>query len=424
MADNKFLDQAGLQIVWDAIKARFSTKVDLTELETELRELISQQGSQAETKIEAIEQLLQNDYLDKTETQAAIDQAIADLIDGAPEDLNTLKELADLLKSEEGVIVHMQEQIGANTEAIADLQQDSTPIFDSESNYFFANGQAISIAEGAETGSVDVTYFVGTRYATINIPNANLVTFFGAGDGRKKNVEYPSTSIIVNSGTLRNIVGGGLDNCTVGTSSIVVNGGNITATMGGGFGDNKSPANGAGNVGHARTTINGGSIYMVYGGGQNITNTGDVEIEIYDGSIHYLTTGGSNGSTGVGKVTVYGGSVEVWQAGNRGTVENSTMILDGINATVNKMYCVGETEDTSVTAHVAFSTVSLRHGKVTTLRLGNTSAGGHATSNVVKGEYRDNIVTNDPDNVLATFNKIVDTELEAMTEEEILDICK
>ena len=269
---------------------------------------------------------------------------------------------------------------------------------------------------------MNITYYAGTKYASINVPNANQVTFFGAGDGREKNVEYPSTSVIMNSGIVKNIVGGGLDNCTVSTSSIIVNGGKVTATMGGGFGDNKSPDNGAGNVGRAITIVNGGEILMVYGGGQNITNTAEVEVEVYGGEISYLITGGSNGSTGVGSVRVYGGSVDVWQAGNRGTVENSTMILNGGN--VNKLYCVGETEDASVTVNVAFSTVSIQHGVVNTLRMGNTDYSGHATSGVVKGEYREGIVANDPDDILKLFNKIADTELEAMTEQYILDICK
>lgn len=428
MADNKFLDQEGLRIVWDQIKLKFADKLDLTELESELKQLISQQGTEADEKIENIQRILQEEYLDKDATQSAINQAIADLIDGAPEDLNTLKELAEMLKEEGGVIVHLQEQVNANevaiqanAEAINELQQDSVPALSEDGKYFFANGQAISIADG-RNGSVDVTYFSGTKYATINVPNANQVTFFGAGDGRKKNVEYPSTSIVVNSGTLKNIVGGGLDNCTVGTTSIVVNGGKVTATMGGGFGDNASPDNGAGNVGRAITTINGGEILMVYGGGQNITNTAEVEVEVYAGQISYLTTGGSNGSTGIGSVKVYGGNIDVWQAGNRGTVENSTMILNG--GAINKMYCVGETEDATVTVHVAYSTVSIQHGTVNTLRLGNDTKGGHATSGTVKGEYRDGIVSNDPDDILKTFSKITDTELEAMTEAEILDICK
>lgn len=405
MADNKFLDQAGLQIVWDKIKNKFADKVALTELES----------------------ALEGDYSTTTEMNVAIQTAIDNLVDGAPAALNTLKELADALESEEGVIVTMQESITANAADIAELKQDSVPAFDSDTGkYFFANGQPIFIAEhlesGVADGSVDVTYYLGTKYQTINVPNANQVTFFGGGDGRVKNVEYPGASIVMNSGVVKNLVGGGLDNCTVGSTSIVVNGGRAAAILGGGFGDNLSPNNGAGNVGYARIIINGGTLSQVWGGGQNITNTGVTEVEIYDGTITYLTTGGSNGSTSIGTVTVYGGTVDVWQAGNRGTVENSTMILDG--GTINKMYCVGETEDATVTANVEFSTVSIRHGSVTTLRMGNTNYGGHATSGTVKGEYRENIVANDTDNILPLFSKIVDTELEALTTVEIEAICK
>ena len=87
MADNKFLDQAGLQIVWDKIKLKFADKVKLTELQTALKE-----------SIEAVRQEIGTDYLDKEATKKAISDAITALLDGAPEDLDTLKELADLLR--------------------------------------------------------------------------------------------------------------------------------------------------------------------------------------------------------------------------------------------------------------------------------------------------------------------------------------
>lgn len=57
MADNKFLDQAGLQIVWDKIKLKFADKVDLTELQTLLEE-----------KIDSVTETLDDDYFTKEGT--------------------------------------------------------------------------------------------------------------------------------------------------------------------------------------------------------------------------------------------------------------------------------------------------------------------------------------------------------------------
>ena len=324
-----------------------------------------------------------------------------------------------MAESQEGVIEQMQEEINTNKAAIEELAQPSVPTYDQARQNVYANGQAIRISEAAD-GSLDISYRLGLKAATLNVP-ANT-RFFGGGDGSVKNVEYPGTSIVLESGTVKSIYGGGRNNCTVGTASIVVNGGRVTDGVLGGGGGDTAPENGAGNVAEANIVINGGNIFMVYGGGQNMTNVGSVTIDIFDGTIGYLTTGGSNGSTGSGKVSVYGGTIDVWQAVNRGTLENSVMTLNG--GVVNKMYCVGETEDASVTGHVGYSTVSIQHGAVTTLRLGNTTKEGKATSGTVKGEYREGIVTNDPDEVLVTFNKIADTELEAMTSEEILAICK
>ena len=385
MADNKFLDQQGLQTVWEQIKLKFPTKTDL------------------------IDQLA--NYYTEEQTDAAIQAAIDALVDGAPEALDTLNKLAEALEGEEGVIVTMQQEI-------EELQQPSVPAYDAAAQNFYANGQAIRIRAG-ENNTLDVIYRLGLTEQIVNVPEN--IRFYGGGSGKEKNVEYPGTSIVMESGKVKVIYGGGRNNCTVGHASIVINGGQLTeGVVGGGAGD-QAPANGAGNVASTSIVINGGNIFMVYGGGQNMTNVGNTKIDIYGGTIGYLTTGGSNGSTGAGEVNVYGGSIDVWQVVNRGTLENSVITLDG--GTVNKLYCVGETEDTGVTGHVGYSTVNIRHGSVATLRLGNTSAGGHATSDVVKGEYREGIVVNDPDNVLSIFNKIVDTELEAMTTQDILDIC-
>lgn len=439
MADNKFLDQAGLQLVWDQIKLKFATKVDFTELSsslTELATLVDTKASQADvdTAIAGVQQAvddivseLGDDYYTKDETasqiQTAVDAAINALVDGAPEALDTLKELAEMAQSQQGVIVQMQQEINTNKAAIEDLYQDSVPAYDEANKRFFGNGQPIFIADsGNNDDSVVVTYYLGTQYRTIAVPNASQVTFFGGGDGRVKNVEYPSGSIVMNSGNVRNLVGGGLDNCSMGTTSIVVNAGKVMSIMGGGFGDNNSPANGAGSVGSANIIVNDGDIFMLYGGGQNITNTGVVNVEIFGGDIDYVTTGGSNGSTSIGTVTVHAGHIGVWQAGNRGTLETSTMILEG--GAIDKMYCVGETEDASVTVAIGVSNVSIRHGSVGILRMGNTDYSGHATSRRVNGEYREGIVTTDTDDILKLFNKIVDTELEAMTEQDILNICK
>lgn len=444
MADNKFLDQQGLQILWNQIKLKFGSaedvnaiKLQIIELDSALSDLsdaVATKASKEElntaiaavnTSISALEETIGDDYYTKEESEAAIktavDAAIDALIDGAPEALDTLKEIAEEIQGQEGVILAMQRAIDKNAADIAELAQPSVPEYDELTQQFFANGQAIRIREGANN-TLDVIYRLGIQEQIINIPsNAN---FYGGGNGKGKNVEYPGTSIIMESGTVKTIYGGGRNNCTVGHTSIVVNGGKVTsAVVGGGAADNNTPAEGgAGNVASSTIVINGGNIMMVYGGGQNMTNVGNTIIDIYDGTIGYLTTGGSNGSTGSGVVNVYGGTIDIWQVVNRGTLENSVITLNG--AAVNKLYCVGETEDSSVTGHVSYSTVNIEHGSVNILRMGNTSTGGHATSGVVKGSYREGIVLSDPDNVLATFNKIADTELEAMTAQEILDICQ
>lgn len=442
MADNKFLDQQGLQVLWNQIKLKFGSAEDVNTIKLQIVELdgalsdlsdaVATKASQEElntaiaavnSSIEALEESLSGDYYTKEESEVAIktavDAAIDALIDGAPEALDTLKEIAEEIQGQEGVILAMQRAIDKNAADIAELAQPSLPEYDEINQNFYANGQAIRIRAGANN-SLDVIYRVGLTETIMNVPEN--IRFYGGGSGKEKNVEYPGTSIVMESGVARCIYGGGRNNCTVGHASIVINNGRLTEGVVGGGAADQAPANGAGNVASSHIVINSGNIFMVYGGGQNMTNVGNTIIDIYNGTIGYLTTGGSNGSTSAGEVNVYGGTIDVWQVVNRGTLENSVINLDGAN--VNKLYCVGETEDAGVTGHVSYSTVNLLHGIVTTLRLGNTSAGGHATSDVIKGSYRDGIVVNDPDNVLATFSKIADTELEAMTTQEILDICQ
>lgn len=273
--------------------------------------------------------------------------------------------------------------------------------------YFFAKGTPITISAKADgTAGATITWAGGS----CDVP-ANTNVF---GGGHDDDTFYPSSSITVNGGTVRNVLGGGLHKSHVGTSSVVVNGGNLVAVQGGGASSlthdcgctNASPWYSGDatlspcRVDSASVTINGGAISSaVYGGGEGISYTGSATVNILAGdcSRAWVTAGGSNGHTGSGTVNISGGTVNIVQGVNRGSMNASAVNVTG--GTVSKVYAGGETGDSGVTGTVAQAAVSVTGGTVTQLQSGTSggvelgSAGDPGTTNL-SVQYTEGTVTN------------------------------
>ena len=256
---------------------------------------------------------------------------------------------------------------------------DST--YNNNKGAFFANGTPIVISE--VNGNTTITWNGGSQI----VPNT--VSVFGGGNGGN----YNSSKITMKSGTVQNLVAGGLGysadkSSTVTTANIIINGGTISnAVAGGGYfnakvnksniqmnggtaltvqgggmasgkidgvnysvGTKEDSENSPNRTENAKVTISGGKVtYGVFGGGQGYSYTGTVNLTISDGDMSnsYVTASGSNGYTGTANVKLTGGKIGVYQTVNRGTLDNATVRVTG--STIGKFYVGGETEDKSVT---------------------------------------------------------------------------
>lgn len=272
-----------------------------------------------------------------------------------------------------------------------------------------ANGTAITIEESNDPA---YTALVKWEDGEILIP-ANT-TIFG---GYHYNVtDTVDTSITMNGGTVKNIMGGGLHQSKVGNANIVVNGGTVTGSiMGGGydgFTQYAKCSHEAANLNadlaktstvkteSANITINGGNLngIIIYGGGGGYSYTGKVTITInkHTGKIAYLISGGSNGYTGEAKVTVNDGNINIAQSVNRGTMDSSETTVNG--GTVDTLYVGGE-NDPTVTGTIASSKVNVTAGEVTNLEVGSNGVNSNDNSSIPATdiatiEYKKGTVTN------------------------------
>lgn len=237
---------------------------------------------------------------------------------------------------------------------------------------FYANGTPVTIYDNAGTTTV---YWVGgkqeikntalifgggvegTSYDTASIiMEGGTVGSIYAG-GYSIQPENPAivnkSEIVVNGGTVTNsVISGGLLYSQVDNAVVTINGGEATFVTGGGIasysvdgtpyntGTEADPQASGTIVRNSDITINNGTLSDVYGGGQGYSNTEAVTVNVKGGTMDYLTAGGSNGYTGSANINIDGGSVNVYQSANRGTVNNVNLKMT--NGTVTDMYVGGE----------------------------------------------------------------------------------
>ena len=277
--------------------------------------------------------------------------------------------------------------------------------YNSNQGAFFANGTPIVISE--IDGKTVITWENGSQ----TVPNT--VSVFGGGNGGN----YESSKIIMESGTVQNLIaggigytadtattittanliinggvvtnavtGGGYFNAKVNTSNIQMNGGTVLSIQGGGMasgkingidysvGNKDDTMNSPNRTDTANLVISGGKItYGLFGGGQGYSYTGTVNLTITDGDMSnaYVTAGGSNGYTENANVKLLGGKISVYQTVNRGTLNNATIKVAG--STIDKFYVGGETEDKSVTGVLNNVNTHLISGNIQTLNSGTSN---------------------------------------------------
>lgn len=276
--------------------------------------------------------------------------------------------------------------------------------FNNNAGAFYANGVPIVISE--VEGNTVITWDGGSQI----VPNT--VSIFGGGNGGI----YDSSQITMESGTVQNLVAGGIGftsdkSSTVNNATLIINGGKISnAVTGGGYfnakvnnsnielnGGTALTVQGGGmasgkisgidySVGNKDDMINspnrtdvtnliisGGKISsLLFGGGQGISYTDISNLTIHDVEMNngYITAGGSNGYTETSNVKILGGNIGVYQTVNRGFLNNATIKIAG--SSIKKFYVGGETEDKSVTGILNNINTNLISGKIESLNNGTS----------------------------------------------------
>ncbi len=287
---------------------------------------------------------------------------------------------------------------------------ESTPATDRDNpNFFFANGTAITIsAKDAGDGAV-ITWEGGGRQEV----EAN-VTIFGGSHAE----DVTTTSITMNGGKVKNIVGGGLHNAKTTTTNIVINGGEVTGQVVGGGASSFSGttchswysgdvANANNTVGTANITVNNGTIGTVYGGGEGISRTEQVTINIVNGTITNVIASGSNGYTGNANVNLNGGTIQNYFTVNRGQMDSAETIVDG--ATITNLYVGSDGEESGGwkdDGTIGSSSVEVLSGTVTNASMGynggTKSEGNKSAKEVGTLVFAPDTVENIKDNDMVT----------------------
>lgn len=269
------------------------------------------------------------------------------------------------------------------------------PVYDDANKLFFANGTAITISERTDgVSGATITWDGGS----VNTPEG--VSVFGAA--HESDTVYDSTSIVMNGGVVKNIIGGGLHKSEVKTTNITINGGKVTSVNGGGGASFKNTTchrpwfDGKGNesptiVLKSNITINGGNIWGVFGGGEGISKTQEANVFVNGGKMTYVIAGGSNGFTGDSVVTVNGGEINTLQAVNRGSMVTSAITVEG--GKIKNAYVAGDSSDNEVTGTIKGAVMEINGGEVGGLYPGSNGGPNVSAKDVVTATYKDGTVT-------------------------------
>ena len=261
---------------------------------------------------------------------------------------------------------------------------------------FYANGTAITIEARTDGEAGALIKWDGKEEAV-----AADTSVFGGSHNSDEVIE--NASIIMNGGTIRNIIGGGLHKSITKNVTITLNNGTVTSVQGGGAhhfhktgdGDfiNSSVAEAKNRdtavtiVDKAIVTINGGTVTStVFGGGESYSYTGEATVIVNGGKIGWLTAGGSNGYTNTGKLEIYGGEITVVQGVNRGEMETVKTKVEGGKIT-RVLYAGGETVDNEVTGKINGNIeLTVLDGDITKIEAGTSGGPQSPATDLIEAE--------------------------------------
>lgn len=217
------------------------------------------------------------------------------------------------------------------------------PYLSEDKLHFFAQGTPISI-NADESGDLLITWADGKMVVPKNIE------IWGGSETQAEGseiVDYDSTFINVNSGTIKSVWGGNRGPGRIKKVTINVNGGmtaNLSAGIGYGAQDApnwKDASLGATVIDEATVTVRQGTVNLLYGGtGSGIATVKKSTLN-FSGRATYATAGNSNGHVGEANLNITGGTVLTCaQCMNRGTANKLSAKVTG--GTIKELFVVGD----------------------------------------------------------------------------------
>ena len=332
----------------DDLNKEIAKKADAEQVATDIETAVAAKVGQAEvdSAVNAAKEELNGTIAEKVD-QATVDSSIE----------TALKAYAKSEKVTEDIDVAKTEL----TEKITELHTPKKPYVSEDQKFVFMCGYP-GVIEKVGSANSKISYYEDGALKSLTFPVTADV--FGGGDGTETPADYPSTSITMNSGKVKNIIAGSRGQGNVGNATVIVNGGEATAVAASfTFVDNKAYTN---SVGKCKLVFNGGIVNTVYGGtGSGAgANVDQAVVVVNDGNLSYVTLAGSNGSTGVAKGIINGGTIADLQGANRGTVGSIVFVITG--GTVTKL-SVGGKDEEDISATFAKATATITGGTVTNL---------------------------------------------------------
>lgn len=206
------------------------------------------------------------------------------------------------------------------------------PYLSEDGMHVYAEGTPVVITE-SEAGGIIVTWADGS----LEVPAGTISIWGGSYTEGSDPVDYDRTSIVVNSGTLRNVWGGNRGPGHIKSVNVIINGGTLYGVNAGvGYGASAVPTWKSADAGETiidetNVTINGGEMTIVYGGtGSGIATVKETNLVVNGGTMNWCIAGNSNGVCKKATAKITGGTVTSLTAGgNRGTTDDIEMEITG-----------------------------------------------------------------------------------------------
>ena len=357
-------------------------------------------------------------------TEQYVGQLIADLVDFAPDAMNTLKELANAIgehqdvyevfaaNQEKALSEKVDKVEGKDLMDIAEMERlaqvdnyDASelwamfevdePYMSTHANgklYVFACGYPI-LVEGRKDGGVDIMYAFQDEIRGFQLDEEDAQKLIVVGGFGEKQIDFrhilPTTAIHVRNAKIYGVHGANYFEGNVGKVNVLIEDSEVKNIMGGGDSgkrlDNRAALrNIVGEINMVLNNVKGNPTVFAAGSGHCTVSKCYLEIN-GNCEIAYAVCGPANGYCKDAKMVINGGIIKVAQSANRGMLENFEIEMNGGN--VDKFYFGGDIEDATVDGVFRNGFIKLNAGTINKLFAG-TNNGIEISNKEMKGVIR------------------------------------